>query len=159
MQEESSYGDRKQLHLIFQGDVRVQVGLEFLLCEKLCWTQAFLHAVVHCNESDKKKIALMAQICTQNPFMGPVPHETCGNYLFSASTYHNRSCIGNTFLYQNTMSKVGVLPIHEIIFFFTFTRVRTPSSVPQQSFFWHEYMLWNPFLRDNGLVPFTGDNT
>ncbi len=26
--------------------------------------------------------------------------------------YRNHSCIGNTFLYQNTTSKVGVLPIH-----------------------------------------------
>ena len=33
--------------------------------------------------------------------------------------YRNRSCIGNTFLYQNAISKVGVLPIHKTVFFFS----------------------------------------
>ncbi len=41
--------------------------------------------------------------------------------------YRNRSCIGNTFLYQNAMSKVGVLPIHKIVFLFAFMRVRKLS--------------------------------
>ncbi len=33
--------------------------------------------------------------------------------------YCNRSCIGNTYLYQNTTSKVRLLPIHETVIFFT----------------------------------------
>ena len=33
-------------------------------------------------------------------------------------TVYIRSCIGNTFLYQNATSKVGVLPIHETVIFF-----------------------------------------
>ncbi len=52
----------------------------------------------------------------------------------SNCVYRNRSCIGNTFFSPNAISKVGVLPIHEMVFFFIFIRVRTASTIP----FFHE---------------------